>query len=131
MKDSHILYFEKIILFLVVLFLSGIVLYSLNPTHYWFMPKCPIKVLTGLSCPGCGIQRAIHALLHGHLYESIQYNYYLIYSLPYASAFVFLWLMPERDSRKKFKKVIENKYVVTFFIASFSIWFVVRNVLNI
>ena len=122
---------KKIISILIIVFFSGIVLYSLNPTHYWFMPKCPIKVLTGLSCPGCGIQRAIYALLHGHLYESIQYNYFLIYSLPYASAFVLLWLMPKWDSRERFRKVIENKYVVNFFIASFSMWFVVRNVLNI
>lgn len=33
---------------------------------------CPIKMLTGLECPGCGIQRAFTALLRGDLAESFR-----------------------------------------------------------
>ncbi|MDE7397749.1 MAG: DUF2752 domain-containing protein, partial [Muribaculum sp.] len=33
-----------------------------DPTLPWF-PKCLFRQLTGLECPGCGSQRAIHALL--------------------------------------------------------------------
>ena len=110
---------------------GGIVLYNLNPTQYWFMPKCPFKMITGLSCPGCGIQRAIHALLHGEFTEAISYNYFLAYSGPYALTFVVVWLMPDNNTRERIKKVIENKYIVDFYIVSFSIWFVVRNILDI
>ena len=46
------------------------------------MPKCPFKLITGLSCPGCGIQRAIHAMLHGKFTEAITYNYYFTASIP-------------------------------------------------
>jgi hypothetical protein len=111
--------------------LGGIVLYYLNPTQYWFMPKCPFKMITGLSCPGCGIQRAIHALVHGEFAEAIRYNYFLAYSGPYAALFVIEWMMPQNKTREKLSHIIENKHVVYFYVLSFSIWLVVRNLLNI
>lgn len=95
------------------------------------MPKCPFKMITGLSCPGCGIQRAIHAMIHGDFTGAIRYNYYLAYSGPYATLFLIEWMMPQNKTREKLRNVIENKYVVNFYILSFSIWLVVRNVLNI
>lgn len=111
--------------------MSGVVLYYLNPTQYWFMPKCPFKLITGFSCPGCGIQRAVHAILHGEFAEGIKYNYYLSYSGPYAMAFIIEWMMPIGKAREKLSNVIENKYVVNFYILSFTIWLVLRNILNI
>lgn len=41
------------------------VYYRLDPSQHLF-PRCPLHLLTGLHCPGCGTQRALHALLHGH-----------------------------------------------------------------
>lgn len=35
--------------------------------HSPFFPKCPLHLLTGLHCPGCGSARALHALAHGDL----------------------------------------------------------------
>jgi len=95
------------------------------------MPKCPFKLITGLSCPACGIQRAIHALIHGEYAEAISYNYFLVYSGPYAASFLVVWLMPENNYREKVKMVIENKHVVNLYIVSFTIWLLVRNILNI
>ena len=111
--------------------MGGFVLYYLNPIQYWFMPKCPFKIITGLSCPGCGIQRAAHAIMHGKFVEGIRYNYYLIYSGPYAAAFVLEWIMPIGKAREKLSNVIENRYVVNFYIFSFVAWLIVRNMLNI
>lgn len=111
--------------------MGGVVLYYLNPIQYWFMPKCPFKIITGLSCPGCGIQRAAHAILHGKFVEGIRYNYYLTYSGPYAAAFVLEWIMPIGKAREKLSNVIENRYVVNFYIFSFVAWLIVRNMLNI
>jgi hypothetical protein len=34
---------------------------------------CPFKKLTGIDCPGCGMQRAIIALLKGDIYHSLSY----------------------------------------------------------
>lgn len=45
----------------------------LDPARYPF-PRCPFYVLTGLYCPGCGSQRAFHALLHGHVAQAAGLN---------------------------------------------------------
>ncbi|HUR32112.1 MAG TPA: DUF2752 domain-containing protein [Saprospiraceae bacterium] len=51
-----------------------IVLYGLyDPARYPF-PPCPFRTLTGFMCPGCGSQRAIHQVLHGHFVESFRLN---------------------------------------------------------
>ena len=95
------------------------------------MPQCPFKQITGLSCPGCGIQRAIHALMHGEIKDAIHYNLFLLYSGPYAASFLLVWLMPENVFRYKIKDIIENKHVVNFYILSFLLWLVIRNILNL
>ena len=108
MEFSHLwqVNLKKMLFVLTILLFGGVVLYLLNPSSYWFMPKCPFKLITGLNCPGCGIQRAIHAMLHGKFTEAITYNYYLVYSGPYATSFVFVWLMPKNKFRERIKKVI-------------------------
>ena len=47
--------------------------FCLDPARYSF-PRCPVHWLTGLHCPGCGTQRALHALLHGRVAEAIGFN---------------------------------------------------------
>lgn len=133
MEFSHLwqVNLKKMLFVLTILFIGGVVLYLLNPSSYWFMPKCPFKLISGLNCPGCGIQRAIHAMLHGKFTEAITYNYYLVYSGPYATSFVFVWLMPKNKFRERIKKVIENRYVVNFYVISFVIWLFVRNYYNL
>ena len=38
------------------------------------LPSCPLYELTGLWCPGCGLTRATHAVLRGHLGAAFGYN---------------------------------------------------------
>ena len=35
---------------------------------------CPIKFLTGISCPGCGMTRAWNCVIHGHIDEAFNYH---------------------------------------------------------
>jgi len=55
---------------------SGIVFiyYKINPAGQDWMPKCPFHSMTGLHCPGCGSQRAIHDFLHGKIMEGFSHN---------------------------------------------------------
>jgi hypothetical protein len=61
----------------ILLILAGVGLlffYFLNPDKSEFFPKCPLYVWTGLYCPGCGSQRAIHSFLHFRFLEVVHYN---------------------------------------------------------
>lgn len=49
---------------------------------YNFFPECPFHKYLHLDCPGCGSQRAIHALLHLNLQKAAGYNLLLVLSLP-------------------------------------------------
>ncbi len=35
---------------------------------------CPVRFLTGLPCPGCGMTRAFCHLAHGHFISALQFN---------------------------------------------------------
>lgn len=35
---------------------------------------CPFQLLLGLDCPGCGMTRATHALLHGDVVTALDHN---------------------------------------------------------
>jgi hypothetical protein len=42
-----------------------------EPGHY---PVCPTYALSGIWCPGCGMLRATHALLHGDVAGALGFN---------------------------------------------------------
>lgn len=51
-------------------------------------PPCPLKVLTGLDCPGCGGLRCVHALAQGDIATAVDQNLFAVILLP----LVAVWL---------------------------------------
>ena len=49
-------------------------LYTYPPTQHTFYPRCVFKASTGLDCPGCGLTRASHAVLHGRFADAWRLN---------------------------------------------------------
>src|SRR2546426_3538794 len=62
---------------------AATVLYRFDPMQHRFYPVCPFHLLTGLQCPGCGSLRALHALTHGRVMDSLHMNALLVLTLPY------------------------------------------------
>ena len=93
-----------------------ILYYFYNPVTTLWAPKCLLKVATGLQCPGCGIQRALHALLQGRFSEAIHYNYFLLFSGPYILSFGVRALLPQGQAKDSLTKVIEDRtaYMVVY-----------------
>ena len=60
-----------------------VLLAAFDPAQHAFFPKCAFYWATGLFCPGCGSQRAIHALLHGHVGAALGQNALVVLVLPY------------------------------------------------
>jgi hypothetical protein len=70
-------WFAGIILATVALGGAAVVFFF-NPATHSFYPVCQFHRLTGLNCPGCGMTRALYALLHGNFFIALQYNVLLV-----------------------------------------------------
>ena len=68
---------------IIILIVGSVVYFNYDPEESVLFPKCPFQLLTGLECPGCGSQRAIHALLHLDIRSAFHHNALLIISIPY------------------------------------------------
>ena len=70
--------------------LVGCAYVALNdPNTSTLFPACPFKAATGLDCPGCGITRALHALLNGDMVRALDHNALFVLALPILT----LWLV--------------------------------------
>ena len=58
------------------------VFYFFDPTQHGFFPRCWLHETTGLHCPGCGGQRALHALLNGDVARAFGHNFFVMCALP-------------------------------------------------
>lgn len=47
-------------------------------------------MLTGLECPGCGAQRAIHSLLNGDFVSALHFNVLTVIAIPYLLLYALL-----------------------------------------
>ena len=65
--------FAGIILTAVALGILAAVFFF-NPATHRFYPVCQFHRLTGLNCPGCGMTRALYALLHGNFPAALRDN---------------------------------------------------------
>lgn len=67
-----------------------IVFYALvDPGASPFMPKCLFHTITGMKCPGCGSQRAVHALLNGDIRAAWDYNALIVAGLIPAALYIY------------------------------------------
>lgn len=107
------------------------VLYFVDPAHCRWAPKCFFHQLTGWQCPGCGISRATHALLHGHFAEALAYNYFFVISVPYLLAVCAVMGVPSLARREKLRQYVTGPLVAWIYVVLFCIWWIVRNVYGI
>lgn len=97
-----------------------------NPSTAGFFPVCPLYAMTGLACPGCGMTRGLHALLHGDPLGALDYNLLLPAILFFFGyLFVSLFLTFARGRGLGFK--IFKPSAVWGFFAFALVFSVVRN----
>jgi hypothetical protein len=49
-------------------------LYFVDPAERGIFPPCAFHLVTGWLCPGCGLTRAVHHLLHGDVATALAFN---------------------------------------------------------
>lgn len=55
------------------------------------IPLCLLNAMTGIECPGCGMIRAVHALLTGDLLLAMHSNLLLVAALPLLAVLGVRW----------------------------------------
>ena len=98
--------------------------YLLDPAG-GLLPRCPFKAATGLDCPGCGAQRALHAALHGDLRAAAGYNLLLVAEVPLLGLMLAAELMPRRLGRVR--RVTASRPFILTFLAIIILWTIYRN----
>jgi len=89
------------------------------------LPKCFFHELTGLYCPGCGMQRSFHALLNGHILTAIDYNLLFILFLPLIIYFILAFALGKKHPYSSF--IYKSTFSFTVVIVVVSFW-VLRNI---
>jgi hypothetical protein len=73
-------------------------------------------------CPGCGSQRAVHQLLHGHLFASFSLNPLLMPALLYAlTGYAIAFFFPEKWDQVRLKWFGHTAGIIALIII-FTFW---------
>ena len=99
----------KSVAIFVILLALGIIYFIFDPSASVFCPKCPVMLLTGFPCPGCGSQRALHALLHLNISEALRYNFLVVLFIPIILLMLFASFFRTRFPRLYY--YTHNKFV--------------------
>lgn len=113
---------------LVALLAFGLVYYALDPAESSVFPRCTFLTLTGYKCPGCGSQRAIHALLHGDVMGAVRHNALLLIALPWIA--LCLYAESRRTRNPRLYARINAPLLIWLFLATVLIWWLLRNIFN-
>lgn len=105
-----------------------LLLYFVDPSTSIFSYKCPFKLLTGLDCPGCGGQRAVHAFFHGDFIGGLRYNPFLIVALSYLAFALIVNYIQHPWAEKLGRKVLSFR-VGLIYIFLLGAWWVLRNII--
>ena len=88
----------------------GSYLYSrYNPEDYRFFPKCPVYLLSGYMCPGCGSQRALYHLFHGHIATAFKYNPLVMLLIPYILSGIYFEYIANK-SRPRIRRLRDRLF---------------------
>ncbi len=66
-------------------------LWAVDPNQPGHYPLCPLKALFGIDCPGCGMLRGTHDLLHGEVGRALDHNVLLAVLVPAAVIGWVVW----------------------------------------
>lgn len=117
---------------LALLLCAGVYVYfRFDPTGSPYFPKCPFRLLTGLKCPGCGSQRAIHALLHGNLTGALKANPLFVIALPYLALWPVLEILAatrNSDTSKRWLSTLYGSKAAIVVLVIIILFWILRNI---
>ena len=94
--ERRLLNGKKILFFsaFAIAAVGALIFFLFDPMQVAIFPPCVFHQVTGLDCPGCGAQRALHQFLHGNIIAALRLNAMFVLSLP-----ILAWFGPRLISR--------------------------------
>ena len=111
--------------------LGVLLLYYIITQILGFGIPCVFHLITGLSCPGCGVSRMLIALMHLDLRSAFQANRLLFCLLPVFTVLLVYWTLQYLTGRKPGKQaVLIERWVYIILIVLLVLWGIFRNLYN-
>ncbi|WP_302614336.1 DUF2752 domain-containing protein [uncultured Muribaculum sp.] len=82
----------------VVFIVAAWLYFSFDPASTHLFPKCLFLQVTGFKCPGCGSQRAVHAILNGDMATAWRMNAFLVAAIPVIAVMLVAELLRTRNA---------------------------------
>lgn len=113
---------------LAVALVLGFIYYALDPATSDAFPRCPFLSFTGYKCPGCGSQRAVHALLNGDVAGAFRFNALLMLAVPWMGLCLFAESRRTRNPRLYAR--LNPELLMCVFMALTLMWWLLRNIFD-
>ena len=124
---SELMYRRSTVITIWLLLLAGSVyLYAFEPGKTGFFPPCLFRMLTGLTCPGCGSTRAMHQILHGHFAAAFMLNPLFLLSIPFLLYALIRYSVVVMRGGVPRPNALHPSYIYALFVIVVSFW-VFRN----
>jgi hypothetical protein len=113
----------------LIVLIAGSIYFLFSPEESVYFPQCPFHRLTGLDCPGCGSQRAIHHLLHFRLKEAFLNNPLLILAVPYIMIGICFEYFGGKERFPKVRKILFGKTAIIAILVIIILFWIGRNII--
>ncbi len=97
-------------------------LFFFEPGKTGFFPACPFRSLTGFTCPGCGVTRALHQILHGHFYNAFTLNPLFLLAVPFLLFALLRYSVIVMRGGVPRPNALPAPYIYAIFFAILSFW---------
>ena len=85
---------------------------------------CPVRYLTGVLCPGCGITTLFLSVAHGDLQSAKQANAFIFYTLPLLIVFCYYGVIASHN-RVAF---LVNRFLMPLYLVALLAFGIYRNI---
>ena len=100
-----------------------------DPSTSRFFPRCPFLMATGMKCPGCGSQRAVHDLLNGDVAAAARHNAMMVAFIPVLAVYAAAEFRRTRAPR--FYAALNAPAMVWTIFAVVMAWWIARNIFGL
>ena len=87
-------------------------------------------MLTGLDCPGCGSQRAIHHILNFNIIQALKANVLVVQFIPYLiTGFIFDMVNSSSERFLKWRKILFGEKAIYIILIVTVLFTIIRNII--